>query len=614
MSRSVLGIGEGFDLFVNRIRYVAYFLIYNIGLTIIAFLTSFFYFAQKDSNIMFVLKYSIKYGFYNLKLWLFEGLVKNQKLPFDYGFAQDVYRKHFSLIFHTYAFYYSIGISLLIFSITFFLVYRYTKKLANKHTIRGTKIKNLGRVKELSKFIKPKDEVKHTVIIGTTGSGKTQSLLNLMKKKITEGKNVIFDAKGDFLPRFFRKGVDIILNPLDIRSHRWNFLEEVEDIADLETLSQSLIQKPRGSINQTSDYFIKNAQQILFMLLQHLLEKGVLDNSKVREAIMDEVFYKTDSSLLSDFKKDLNLGSNVSLADTLSTLRVHLSFAKAIGYEPDVNPKFHIKEWISSDENRNIYITYDFSKSPITEGFYSAFLNMLLLRLSSMPDASNANNAKIRIWVDELANLPTIPNLGEALSYVRSKGVAFYLSTQSLEGLKRRYRIFEITDILNNCNTMISFAANDSFTAETISKLIGQTQIELPNKNHFSSPKISKIDGINLHRERKTEVAVLPSEIMALEDLEFYAKFSRRWYKGKLKYINIPKNDIEFFIKNTSFNLNADSRNHNKENKNNEDPKPSITRPDDNKISKEKDNPKDENKDSKKPNQNPLDMADKFME
>ena len=173
---------------------------------------------------------------------------------------------------------------------------------------------------------------------------------------------------------------------------------------------------------------------------------------------------------------------------------------------------------------------------------------MLLLKLAALPNVKSQKDVRIRIWIDELANLSRIPHLAEILSFIRSKGVAIYLSTQSLEGLKRVYEEYEIKDILNNCSNLFCFSVNDEYTATIISKLIGEQQIEVPLKNSFSTPKVSNIDGINLTHTRSTEYAVLPSEIMALEDLEFYAKLRKSWYKGKLKYTKIKKReDIEFF-------------------------------------------------------------------
>jgi len=548
MSR--LSISEGFDIFVNRLRYLKYYLFAITVVPLLTFLTSFLYLASKNDTLRFIITSSVKYGLLNLRDYFFGNLIKYKK-GMEYYYYQDIYHKYFYLLFHTHQFYWSLAIAALSTVLIFFVVKAFTKSLSDKKVVRGTKVGNLGTVSNPKKFISPQDEVKHTMIIGTTGSGKTQLMYRLSRPTLYSCKNIFFDIKGDILPAYLRKGIDVIINPLDIRSSRWNFLKEVEDISDIDTLAESFISPDAGGfIDSKSDYFKRNAKFILSFLFKELYENGIVENDKIREVIIKEVFYKSDSGLISDLINNLNVGSNVSLADTLSTLRVNLDFVSILGFEPKVNPEFSIKDWLISDDNTNIFITTKMDKSTLTRGFNTAFLSMLLLKISSLPDVKNGE-VRIRIWIDELANLSRIPHLAETLSFVRSKGVAIYLSTQSLEGLKRSYKEHEIKDILNNCNNLFCFSANDEYTASIISKLIGEQQVDIAFKNSFSTPKATNIDGISITHSRHIEYAVLPSEVTALKDLEFYAKLKRRWYRGKLKPIQVEKKDgIEFFVEN----------------------------------------------------------------
>ena len=554
MSRnSIVGMGESFDILVNKIRYIKYFLLFNVGFSLLSFLISFSYFISKNQSIIYVLKETAKYYGYLFVFWL-KGNFGAVKKPEGFYYAQDIYNKYFHLIFHSNAFYYSLFIAFAVFIISFFVVKTYAMKLSSKYILRGIRVYKMGKVKDLGRLIKPKDESKHVIVIGTTGSGKTQAMTNIMKNRIQSAKNIIFDTKGDFLERFFKKGIDSVLNPLDIRSSRWNFMYDIEDKADIDLLASSFIPSHQDDKNR---YFTDNAALILSSFFEFLYKKGIKDNSEIRKVVEDEIFHKSDSGILKDLTSNLNVGSSVSLADTLSTLRVNLSFMKILGYEPKSNPEFSINKWINSDANSNLYITVPQDKISTTENFNAAFFSVLFAKLMARKDRKDVD---IKIFIDELANIGTIRNLDKALSFLRSKGVAIYLSTQSLEGLKSRYKEHEIANILNNCNTIISFAANDDYTADKISRMIGETQIETTGKNDFSTPQVSKIDSVNINRNRVIERAVLPSEIMVLDDLEFYMKLSRKWYKGKLQYMDIPKNgNIDFFLKNKALNLSAKS-------------------------------------------------------
>ena len=551
-----VSMAEGFDILLNQLRYLKYYLFAVIFIPLIFFTVSFAYFMSKSKELMEIVVYSAQYGLLNFKFWLLGGLLNLHKST-DFYYYQGIYRDYFPLVLNSHAFYYSVAIAIFSIIITFLIISSFTRNLSDKKVIRGTKIKNLGTVSNLRKFIRPNDEVKHTIFIGSTGSGKTQAMHRLSKPVLNDCKNVFFDVKGDYLPAYFKKGRDILINPLDVRSTRWNFLEEVEDEADIDTLAKAFIEKNSSSSNDSkSAYFEGNASFILQNIFKELHKNGILENSKIREIIIKEVFYKSKSGLVSNLVEKLNVGSDVSFADTLSTLRVSLDFIKVIGFEPKVNPKFSIQEWLNSEDNTNIFITTKKDKASITRGFNTAFLTMLLLKLCSLPDVKSQDEVRVRLWIDELANLSKIPNLAETLSFVRSKGVAIYLSTQSLEGLKRAYKEHEIKDILNNCNNLFCFSANDEYTASIFSKLIGQQQVKIPSKSSFSTPKVSNIDGINLSYHRSIEYAVLPAEIVVLKGGEFYAKIRKRWFKATLEYMPIKKDkNIEFFLENRAFKL-----------------------------------------------------------
>ena len=646
MSKKV-SIAEGFDFLVNQLRYMKYYLLALIIVPITSFLLSLIYFILSQPILKQSLVISIKYILLSFKYWLLGNLLKFKKTVY-YDYYQDIYNTFFHYMLHSREFYYSLAISFIITALTFYLTMIYTRKLYEEKVIRGTKVKNIGKVSNIKKDLKfaPKEEVKHALVVGTTGSGKTQVIKNLMRFFICTGKNIIFDIKGDFVARFYRKGIDHIINPLDIRSSRWNFLEEAQDTADIAVLSESFISQENSGSNSDKDkYFTGNARYISSTILEYLYSQGITDNAEIRNIIINEVFYKTNNKLLADILQKLNVGSNVSFADTLSTLRLHLNFIRIVGHEPKSNPIFSISEWLNSDEQSNVFITSIPDKSAITKGFNTAFLNMFFLKILSLPDVTK-NQIRVRIWIDELANLARIPELAKTLTFSRSKGCAIYLSTQSLEGLKRNYSTYEIMDIVNSCNNLICFRAVDEFTASTISKFIGQRQVEVPQKNRFSTPDVSRIDGITLSTARATEYAVLPSEIMALPDLEFYAKTRSKWYKGKLKPITIPpKEDVEFFIKNRAINLkkptessNGDINNEGASNNKDKQPKNSggfSISDEEKKISKSKveskfkvntkdeslvsdfastSKSKPESKSISKSQDNPLNLANKFME
>ena len=65
-------------------------------------------------------------------------------------------------------------------------------------------------------------EVKHFMVTGTTGSGKTNAFNHLLKSIRERGdRAVIVDTTGTFVSHFFNAETDKLLNPFDQRSEEW---------------------------------------------------------------------------------------------------------------------------------------------------------------------------------------------------------------------------------------------------------------------------------------------------------------------------------------------------------------------------------------------------------
>jgi len=72
--------------------------------------------------------------------------------------------------------------------------------------------------------IPPLDEAKHFKLIGTTGTGKSTAIRELLGAAIERGDRAVFaDPDGGYCSRFFdRYRGDVILNPFERHSVRWD--------------------------------------------------------------------------------------------------------------------------------------------------------------------------------------------------------------------------------------------------------------------------------------------------------------------------------------------------------------------------------------------------------
>ena len=91
--------------------------------------------------------------------------------------------------------------------------------------------------------IEPPDETKHFKLIGTTGSGKSTAIREVLRTALARGdRALIADPDGGYLQRFYdpQRG-DLILNPFDPRSARWDLFAELRDPYDADQLARALI-------------------------------------------------------------------------------------------------------------------------------------------------------------------------------------------------------------------------------------------------------------------------------------------------------------------------------------------------------------------------------------
>ena len=92
-------------------------------------------------------------------------------------------------------------------------------------------------------------EAKHFKLIGTTGTGKSTAVQEIVSAALARGdRAVIADPDGGYLRRFYRKDRgDVILNPFDERSVKWDLFKEIRNPYDFEQLARSLIPDNEGS-------------------------------------------------------------------------------------------------------------------------------------------------------------------------------------------------------------------------------------------------------------------------------------------------------------------------------------------------------------------------------
>lgn len=110
-------------------------------------------------------------------------------------------------------------------------------------------------------------EVKHFMISGTTGSGKSNMMNHLLKAIESRGdKAIIVDTTGGFVEKFYDNTRDVFLNPFDERTVNWCLWDEpLNHSYECEDMAESLIPQ-----NHHGDpFWINAARQMVSEVLKY---------------------------------------------------------------------------------------------------------------------------------------------------------------------------------------------------------------------------------------------------------------------------------------------------------------------------------------------------------
>ena len=95
----------------------------------------------------------------------------------------------------------------------------------------------------------------HTIVSGTTGSGKTVLISDLVEQIRQRGERcIVYDKMGSYTETFFDDRRDVLLNPLDRRAPRWSPFLEARTARDFDTMAGSADPPPEGRRRSLLDH------------------------------------------------------------------------------------------------------------------------------------------------------------------------------------------------------------------------------------------------------------------------------------------------------------------------------------------------------------------------
>ena len=384
-------------------------------------------------------------------------------------------------------------------------------------------------------------ETQHTIVSGTTGSGKTVLISDLVAQIRARGERcVIYDKMGSYTATFFDPARDVLMNPLDARAPRWSPFLEARNPRDFDMMAAALIPQQKDTVDP---FWVTAARQLFANGAGVLREKGVTQNRVLVEHLL-----KTDLTALAQAMEGTVAQSIVDPENPKTALSVRAMLTAnlaAFEFLPDEGTPFSIREWISRERQDGfLFLTSRGDQHASLRGLISTWLEIAVNAMLSL-----AQDDGRRIWVilDELPTLHQVPSLQPGLAESRQFGGCFVLGVQVASALRDLYGRNGAETISGLCGTRVVLAAPDRDTAQWSADSLGRSEVEEVAEGYSYGANTIR-DGVSLTPRRELRALALPSEIMRLENLSGYLKFPGPFPVAsiKLKYVARPASAERF--------------------------------------------------------------------
>lgn len=373
-------------------------------------------------------------------------------------------------------------------------------------------------------------EVQHLLLTGTTGTGKTLCLEELMDQiRAKKQRAIVYDIEGTFVSHYYRKGQDILLNPLDKRCPAWNVWQEGNKASDFEAMAVSMMPLHLAG---TDPFWIHSARTIFACAAQGL----ELKNQRSMKELLVPLFSESlgslsrlvSGSVAESLVSDKNEKTALSIKATLST------YCKALRYLQDEGgPLFSISDWLKCDAQDSwLFIATDAQSVEALKPLISVWLDVAAKSVLSLAPSDTR-----RLWfiLDELPSLHRLPNLINTLARGRKYGGCFVAAIQDIHQIRGLYGHNEAETFLSLFNTNLCYRTKCPQTASWMSKIMGGLEY-MEKKEAYSYGAHETRDSVSVQPERRREAVIKETEFLELNDCEAFLKLPGHWPVTSLRF------------------------------------------------------------------------------
>jgi len=401
----------------------------------------------------------------------------------------------------------------------------------------------------------PEDTVKHALVCGPTGSGKTSSVFipNLIDRLQTSA--IVTEATaGSEEPDLYAKTAGFrqlagrqqiyYFNPDSMKSDRINPIDAVKTYAQAQAMAQLVIDNTTSKNNYGDDVWPKSEANLLTILIAHVAAEG---------------------GHLGQIRAMLREGPD-GLVPVMAKSRVERARSEYRGFANNSREGFRYGVFAGLMQRLGLWVnprivalteTTDIDLDALSQQLFTFYLAVPAQKTHLKPVAALIFNFVLEqalerefefplyLSLDEFTNFGFIPGLPEKLSIIRHRDIPVMLGFQDFSQVERAYGRDAADAMLSQIRCQIYFRPNTLDAAVKISKRAGMAT-EYDRKITSSGQIVEKEMGRAL---------IDPSEVLALPedriivftpktDPMLMRRFHWKDYEDAMSIKAIPKDEI----------------------------------------------------------------------
>lgn len=400
-------------------------------------------------------------------------------------------------------------------------------RAARRRITRLNRIARTDAITLAGVAVKPTDETKHFKLIGTTGTGKSTAIRELLRAALARGdRAVIADPDCGYLTSFHERfRGDVILNPFEPYALKWDPFAEISDPYDVEQLAGGLIASTDDAAGREWRGY---ARTFLAAVLRHCHRHGPSDAAELWRLLAIAPSSELRPIVAGSPAQPFLEPDNARMFGSIRS--VAGSAAAALAYIRDQRAApFSVRRWVQAGSGV-LFIPYKAAQIAALRSIIATWMRLAIVETMARPEEDQ------RVWfvVDELDALGAIDGLKDALARLRKFGGRCVLGFQSVAQVSSTYGAGEAQTLVENCaNTLILRCSGSEHggTSQFASRLIGEREVirRQTSRGRDREGLFARHGGrlsTSVSEQRITEAALMASELEQLPDLTGYLKLA----------------------------------------------------------------------------------------